>query len=65
MPYFMELMNSTMYWIEGASTVLHTTMQHGVVVPTNPLVTEIMLSQLSQLSQEEAGGGYTSYLPSG
>jgi hypothetical protein len=46
--YFTEPMNSTMYWIEGAATVLHTTMRHGVVVPTNPLVTEITLSQLSQ-----------------
>jgi hypothetical protein len=54
MPYFTEPVNSTMYWIEGLSTVLHTTMHHGVVVPTNPLVTDIMLSQLSQLSQDEA-----------
>jgi hypothetical protein len=50
----MEPMNSSMwYWIEGAATVLHTTMHRGVVLPTNPLVTEITLSQLSQLSQED------------
>jgi hypothetical protein len=52
--YFNEPMNSTMYWIEGAETVLHTTMHRGVVMPTNPLVTEITMSQLSQISQEEA-----------
>jgi hypothetical protein len=33
---------------------VHTTMHCGVVVPTSPLVTEITLSQLSQLSQDEA-----------
>jgi hypothetical protein len=53
MTYFTEPMNSLMYWIKGAATVLHTTMHHGVVVPTNPLVTEITLSQVSQLSQED------------
>ncbi len=52
--YFNEPMNSTMYWIKGAETVLHTTMHRGVVMPTNPLVTEITMSQLSQMSQEEA-----------
>ena len=54
MAYFMEPMSSPMYWIDGAPTVKHTTMHRGAVVPTNPLVTEITMSQLSQQSQDEA-----------
>jgi hypothetical protein len=53
MAYFTEPMISLMYWMEGVATILHTTMHSGVVEPTNPLVTEITLSQLSQLSQED------------
>jgi hypothetical protein len=54
MLYFKEASrNSMMYWIQGAAKVLHTTMHCGAVVPTNPLVMEIKLSQLSQLSQED------------
>jgi hypothetical protein len=38
---------------QGAATILHSTIHRGVVVPTDPLVTENTLSQLSQLSQED------------